>query len=215
MYVIDNNSLDCTPRLFDNEAAVTLVETGKNLGFGAAHNVAIKKGVGKYHFIINPDIAVGTDILSDMADFMEENPDVVLAMPNILNSDGSIQFLPKKIPTLKYVFLGRLSEKVRDEYVMKNELSGKTEEIDFCSGCFMCIKGDVFEKLGGFDERYFMYMEDVDLTLRAKKYGKTVIVPEFSVRHLWKRESAKSLKMLLIHTKSVFKFFMRKKDLLK
>ena len=70
---------------------------------------------------------------------------------------------------------GRLNKKVRDEYVMKNELSGTTEEIDFCSGCFMCIRGDVFEKLGGFDERYFMYMEDVDLTLRAKKYGKTVI----------------------------------------
>ena len=79
----------------------------------------------------------------------------------------------------------------------------------------MCIRGEVFEKLGGFDDRYFMYMEDVDLTLRAKKYGKTVIVPKFSVCHLWKRESAKSLKMLLIHTKSVFKFFARKKDLLK
>lgn len=183
----------------------------KNKGFGAAHNVAIEKGIGKYHFIINPDIAINGDILSDMADFMEQNNDIALLMPQILNSDGTVQYLPKKVPTFKRVFLGRFSKGVRDEFVMKNELTGAVQEIDFCSGCFMCIRGEVFKNLGGFDKRYFMYMEDADLTLRAKEYGKTAIAPQFSVKHLWRRESSKSLKYLLIHTSSAFKFLLNKK----
>ena len=211
LYVIDNHSTDDTPALLKNIENICFIRTDKNIGFGAAHNIAIKEGLGKYHFVINPDIEIKSDVLSSLTDFMEQNTEVALSMPQILNTDGTIQYLPKKKPTFKRLFLGRLSSKIRDEYVMKGEIGENVTEIDFCSGCFMCVKGEVFKNLHGFDKRYFMYLEDVDLTLRAKRFGKTVIVPKIGVYHAWQRDSAKNLKLLFIHTKSAFKFLAKRK----
>lgn len=208
-YVIDNASTDDTVERISKIQGITIIQNKKNLGFGAAHNMPIKEGIGKYHFVINPDIEINGDILSDMADFLEENSDIVMAMPNILNPDKTVQYLPKKRPTFKRLYLGRFFKKYRDEYVMANTNFESVTDIDFCTGCFFGIKGSVFENLGGFDKRYFMYMEDVDLTLMAKKYGRVVIAPQFSVVHLWERESAKSLKYLFIHINSSLKFLRK------
>ena len=216
LYIIDNGSTDGTADYF-KDYDLTVIENGKNLGFGAAHNKALNLPLGKYHFIINPDIVIKSDVLSDMADFMEENPDVALMMPNILNGDGSVQYLPKEIPTARYLFLGRLArlggnfKKIREEYIWADREIADTADIDFVSGCFMCIKSEVFKALGGFDERYFMYLEDADLTLRAKKMGRAVINPNIAVTHSWERESAKKLKYLFIHLSSARKFLRRRR----
>ncbi len=210
LYIIDNGSTDGTLEFF-SDFDVTVIKNGKNLGFGAAHNKALGLPLGKYHFVINPDIKIESDVLSDMADFMDENPHICLAMPQILNFDGTIQYLPKQVPTAKNLFLGRLSDKIRREYVWADKKLTEPCEIDFCSGCFMCVKSDVFKALGGFDERYFMYLEDADLTLRAKKIGKTVINPAVSVTHMWERESSKKIKYLLIHISSAIKFLAKRR----
>lgn len=210
--VIDNASSDGTAEYFSADAETEFTENGRNIGFGAAHNKALQNGVGKYHFVVNPDIEINSDVLSDLADFMENNPDIVMAMPKILNSDGSQQFTPKEKPTFKRLYLGRLSrlggifKKIRDRYTWTDREIKAVTDIDFCSGCFFCIRGEIFEKLGGFDERFFMYLEDADLTLRAKKFGRVVINPDICVTHMWERESAKSLKYLFIHICSSFKF---------
>lgn len=210
LYIIDNGSLDGTVEFF-KDFDVTIIQNGKNLGFGAAHNKALNLPLGKYHFIINPDIKISSDVLSDMADFMEENKDICLAMPQILSSDGTVQYLPKEIPTARYLFLGRFFDKIRREYIWADKELKEPTEIDFCSGCFMCIKSESFVSLCGFDERYFMYLEDADLTLRAKKLGKAVINPNISVSHMWERESAKKLKYLLIHISSAIKFLRKRR----
>ncbi len=148
---------------------------------------------------------------------MENNKDVVMMMPQILNTDGSVQYLPKEIPTFKRLFLGRFFKNVRKEYVWQGREINEVTDIDFCSGCFFVIRGEIFKKLGGFDQRYFMYLVDADLTLRAKKYGRTVINHEINVFHEWERTSAKSLKYLFIHTASALKFlnkFKGRKDAL-
>lgn len=214
LYVFDNGSTDNTVSLLKSLDGVTLIENGKNIGFGAAHNLALKNELGEYHFVINPDITVDSDVLSDMTDYLGENEDIVMAMPKILNTDGTEQKLPKKVPTFKRLFLGRLSKKVRYEYILADKEITDPTEIDFCSGCFFGIKTAVFEKLRGFDERYFMYLEDADLTLRAKKQGKVVMLPQFLVTHKWERTSAKKLKYLIIHISSCFKFLKRRKKLL-
>lgn len=216
LYLIDNGSTDNTVDYF-KDFDVTVIENGKNIGFGAAHNKALGLPLGKYHFIVNPDIVIKSDVLSDMVDFMDQNPDIALSMPNILSSDGSVQHLPKEIPTTRFLFLGRLArfggifEKIRREYVWADREIKDTTDIDFVSGCFMCIKSEVFKNLGGFDERYFMYLEDVDLTLRAKKMGRAVINPHIAVTHSWERESAKKLKYLFIHLASADKFLRRRR----
>lgn len=210
LYIIDNGSVDGTQEYF-KDFDVTVIENGENLGFGAAHNKVLGVPLGKYHFIVNPDIVIKNDALSDMADFMEENPEVCLSMPDILNSDGTRQYLPKEIPTAKSLFLGRFCDKIRREYVWADKDFKEPCEIDFCSGCFMCIRSGVFKELGGFDKRYFMYLEDADLTLRAKKYGKTVMNTGASVIHMWERESSKKIKYLLIHISSAVKFLRKRR----
>lgn len=211
--VIDNNSSESLDPIKNTEGA-ELMELGENIGFGAAHNKILGAGIGKYHFVVNPDITVSDDVLSGMVDFMEENPDVSMLIPTVLNSDGSVQYLPKEIPTFKNIFLGRIFSSVRDEYVWKDKKIDAVTDVGFCTGCFFCIRGEVFEAMGGFDERYFMYLEDADLTLRAKKFGRTVIAPQFSVTHRWERASSKKIKFLLIHTVSALKFLLKKRKLL-
>lgn len=216
LYVFDNGSSDSTEEALKDKN-LNFIEINKNIGFGAAHNKILNYEMSDYHFIINPDIEIKSDVLSDIADFMDENPDIVLLMPKILNFDGTVQFLPKRKPTARYLFLGRLGrifkscEKIRDEYTRKNDDLSTLSDIDFCSGCFMCIRSDVFKSLKGFDERFFMYLEDADLTLRAQSFGRTVIAPQFEVTHIWDRSSAKKLKYFLIHLSSAFKFLFKRK----
>lgn len=214
--MFDNGSDDGTKEALKDEN-LSFVEIGKNIGFGAAHNKIFNYEMGDYHFIINPDIEISSDVLSGIADFMDENPDIALLMPRILNFDKTEQYLPKRKPSARYLFLGRLAgifkscAQIRDEYTRKNDKFDSVTDIDFCSGCFMCIRGEVFKALGGFDERFFMYLEDADLTLRAQSYGRTVIAPQFEVTHMWDRSSAKKLKYFLIHLSSAFKFLFKRK----
>lgn len=209
LYVIDNNSTDGTADFIEKMEIATVIKNSKNLGFGAAHNIVLNQPLGKYHFVINPDITINDDVISNMVDYFENNPNVVMAMPKILNTDGTEQKLPKERPTLKRLFLGRLSDKIRSEYVWAQKDITKPTEIDFCTGCFFCIRTEIFEKVLGFDQRYFMYLEDADLTLKAKLKGKVIILPQFSVTHTWERESTKSLKYLFIHIISSFKFLFK------
>ena len=209
LYVIDNNSNDNTAEFIEKTGLATVIKNPQNSGFGAAHNLSLQKELGKYHFVINPDITLTSDVLSDMVDYFEANPDVAMAMPKILNEDGSEQKLPKERPTFKRLFLGRLSGKIRGEYVWADKEIKDPCEINFCTGCFFIIRTDVFKKLNGFDERYFMYLEDADLALKAKQIGKVMMLPQFNVTHAWERESSKSLKYLLIHTAYCFKFLFK------
>lgn len=209
LYVIDNASTDGTADLIEKSGQAEVIRNSKNLGFGAAHNVVLSQELGKYHFVINPDITINSDVISDMVDYFESNPEVVMAMPKILNTDGTEQKLPKERPTFKRLFLGRLSDKIRSEYVWADKQIENPTEIDFCTGCFFCIRTDIFKKVCGFDERYFMYLEDADLALKAKSKGKVMILPQFCVTHAWERESSKSLKYLIIHIFSCFKFLFK------
>ncbi|MBQ8740412.1 MAG: glycosyltransferase family 2 protein [Clostridia bacterium] len=209
LYVIDNNSTDGTADLIESSGQAVVIRNSKNLGFGAAHNIVLSQELGKYHFVINPDITLKSDVISDIVDYLESNPDVVMATPRILNTDGTEQKLPKERPTFKRLFLGRLSDKIRSEYVWADKEITEPTEINFCTGCFFCIRTDIFKKVCGFDEQYFMYLEDADLALKAKSKGKVMILPQFCVTHAWERESSKSLKYLFIHIISCFKFLFK------
>lgn len=208
-YIVDNNSADDTVSRLEYQTSLKIIKLNKNIGFGAAHNKVIDLIESDYHFIINPDITVNCDVFADIVQYMEENRDVVMLMPKILSGDKTEQFLPKEVPNAKYLFLGRLSEKIRSQYVWQEKEISAPAEIDFCSGCFFCIRTSAFKKLGGFDERFFLYLEDADLTLRAKNLGKVMFLPDVCVTHLWNRGSAKNIRLLLIHITSCFKFLFK------
>ncbi len=212
LYISDNASCDDTLKIvkenFDN---VNIIENGRNIGFGAAHNSCLKKVNSKYHAVVNPDIVLSYDVLSSLCSYLDQHEDTVLVTPKVLFPDGSEQLLPKRRPKFKYLLARRLPifSKYADEYTMKNENLSSPTEVDFCSGCFFVIRTDAFKKLNGFDERFFMYMEDADLTLRAKQFGKTMFLPEENVIHCWERSSSKSLKYFLIHVSSYLKFLQK------
>ncbi len=213
VFIFDNASKIIDIRL--NSEADAFIRSEENLGFGAAHNKILQYEMGKYHAIVNPDITVDSDVLSALADVLDKNPDICMVTPKVMNTDGTEQKLPKRIPTMKYVFLGRLArlggyfKKVRDEYVRADENFCEITDIDFCSGCFFMIRSEVFREIGGFDERFFMYLEDADLTIRARRFGRVVYCPNISVEHLWERGSAKNLKLFVIHLISFFKFLRK------
>ncbi len=208
-YIIDNNSSDDTLSRLKDLKPLKIVRLPKNIGFGAAHNKIIEKVDSDYHFIVNPDITVSDDVFANIVDYMEAHPDVAMCAPDILNTDGTRQYLPKSKPTFRRLFLGRLSKKVRSEYVWRDREITAPCDVDFCSGCFLCVRTSVFKKLGGFDERYFMYLEDADLTLRVKSLGRTVFLPDIKVTHIWERGSHKNIKLLLLHTASCVKFLRK------
>ena len=178
VYVIDNASTDDTVNLIRaNFKDVNVIELDHNLGYGGGHNVAIRIVKSDYHAIINPDILLSENCISDMVDYMESNPNTVILTPKVLNMDGSEQFLPKKIPTYRFLISGRLpfksAKKTRSIYTMEDKKPTSPTDIDFCTGCFMFCRTSTLKTVGGFDERYFMYFEDADLTREMQKIGKT------------------------------------------
>ncbi len=214
IFVFDNGSTDNTKDVvFKADPDSIFTENKANLGFGKANNLVLPLINSEYHAIVNPDIRIENDVLSEICNYMDEHQDVVMATPKILFPDKSEQHLPKLQPKFIYLLARRTPffKKKALEYTMENKILDVPTEIDQCSGCFAVIRSDVFKKLNGFDERFFMYMEDADLTLRTKKYGKIMFLPQFHVIHEWERSSSKSLKYLMIHISSMFKFLWKHK----
>lgn len=215
IYVVDNNSSDGTckqvQQLFPN---CRIIGLSKNLGYGRGHNQAIQIVKSKYHAVINPDITFSTETISDLVSFMEDHPDIALCSPKILNTDGTEQHLPKRRPSLKYLlggFLekhGKVFKQWRREFTLADVKINEPTEIDFCSGCFMFFRTEALKKCGGFDDRYFMYFEDADLTREIQRYGKTVYNPNIEVTHGWKREN-RTFKGFSRQIISMFKYFFK------
>ena len=216
IYVVDNNSTDNTVEIIKQKfPEVTIIENRDNKGFGHGHNAILNQINSDYHFIINPDILFSDNIIKKISDFLDENADIAMVVPKFIYENGNEQFTPKLQPTLKYMLGGRFErfgnpfKRWRDEYTMRGKTISEPVDVGFCSGCFVAIRTDVFKKVGGFDERYFLYNEDADLTRMAKKYGRTVYAPQFVVTHLWERAYMKSPKYFLIQISSMFKYFYK------
>ncbi|MGI6269657.1 MAG: glycosyltransferase family 2 protein [Candidatus Howiella sp.] len=213
VYVVDNCSADGTADFVEEKYPdVRVIRSKENAGFGHGHNQALAYLDSRYHAVINPDIRLVEDVFSPLIAYLDSHSDCVLATPRILSPDGSEQKLPKRLPKLQYMFLGRLGrlfppfQKYRDAYTRANEIFEKPTEIEFCTGCFMLLRTEVFRALNGFDERFFMYLEDADLSRRAAAYGKLIFYPGVSAEHRWARASGKSFKFLRIHLDSIRKY---------
>ena len=144
---------------------------------------------------------------------MNKYSDIAAMSPKVMNFDNTEQYLPKKCPTIRYMLGGRLEHispifsAWRDKYTMKDQNITTVKDVDFCTGCFLVTRTNYIKKIGGFDERFFLYFEDADLTRRLKEFGRTVYNPHIQVLHEWKRESSKSYKMFIISLKSMIKYF--------
>lgn len=225
LYLVDNASPDhsgdtlqaalTNGRLSCGEnQAVRLIRSPKNKGFGGGHNLVLNELTSDYHFILNPDILVESDVLSDMADWMEQNPQAVMARPSLKFPDGREQILPlKKCSALALIYrqlpyLGFLKH-FHDRYVMADADLSKPTEIEFCTGSFSMLRTDAMKKIGGFDEGYFMYVEDADLTQKAWQEGKVYLLPQFTAIHAWHRAPHTDCAHFKMQTKSMLRYFSK------
>ena len=216
VYVIDNASSDGTADyIINNYPCARVIANKENLGFGRAHNLAIKNVHSKYHLIVNPDISVPENTIKDAIDYLKAHKDVAVLTPFVMNTDGTQQFLPKKNPSMKYMIGGMFEnkfafcKKLRDEYTMKNVAVTEPIDVEFCTGAFMITRTEALHAVGGFDETYFLHFEDADLTRELRKVGRAVYNPDIKVIHKWHRENKKINKSFWIALKSMF-IYMKK-----
>jgi len=190
---------------------------GLNAGYGRGHNKALCEcSESKYHVIINPDVVIAPTTIEVLSRYMDDNPDIGMVSPMVLNEDGTIQHLNKRYPTIFDLFARRfipktlhfLIEQRLDRYEMKDIGYVDICDVECISGCFMFCRTEILKAVCGFDDRYFMYFEDFDLSRKIQNIGfRTVYNPHATVTHLWERASHKSIKMTWIHIQSAFKYF--------
>lgn len=217
LYLVDNSPVGFNA--FEGWNAPDNVYTlslRRNLGYGRANNLAIRDSVSRhrYHLICNPDITLGEGLLGELYGLMEQRPDVGLCGPRIIAPDGSLQYLCKRAPTLIDLFIRRFLPanwfpKQRRRYEMRDYSYDREMEPLFVSGCFMFFRSSILGQLDGFDERYFLYLEDLDLSRRCQKIARNLYYPHNHVVHVHERGAHKSLKLLLIFGLSTFKYFMK------
>lgn len=216
-YIIDNSCDD----LFAGEIAALHEKRIKyiplkNPGFGAGHNAGISAALAagtSLHMIINPDISFEDGVLEKTADFMQANPDIGLLMPETLSPDGTLQYNCKLVPTpldliFKRFLPGFLKRRRMHRFTMQDYDHSMILDVPYLCGCFFAVSSGALKKCGLFDERFFMYPEDIDLTRRIFSAGyRTVYYPEVSVIHAHQRESYKNIRMLWIHIVNMIRYF--------
>ncbi len=173
-------------------------------GFGANHNSAFKSNQGKWFCVLNPDIRLKADPFPNLLECFQDNR-VAVAAPLIVDQDGNIEDSARRLPSPLSIVKKAFQHNFRQDY----EVGGQTFIPDWVAGMFMLISSDCFEQIGGFNEKYFLYYEDVDLCTRLKLAGyKIVLCAGVSAVHHARRESHRSLKHFLSHLRSVIRFFI-------
>lgn len=219
IYVVDNSATDSLGDFVRSlSGKVEYIHGQGNVGYGAAHNIAIRLAIArgaKYHIVLNPDIEFQSGDIQLMAEYMDRHPDVGWLMPRVVYPDGQLQYLCKLLPTpmdlIGRRFLGFLPFVKKRDHRFEMRDSGYDREIDppFSSGCFMFLRTDTLRTVGMFDDRIFMYGEDLDLSRRIYTYERwtTRFWPEVTIVHAHNKESYRNRKLLWIHMKSIAYYF--------
>ena len=217
IYLVDNSPLNESLDSFRNfSPKICYISNPINTGFGAGHNLAIQRALeinSDYHIVINPDIYFECGVIEKLTLFMNSYEDVGLVMPKVLYPNGELQYLCKLLPT-PFDLLGRRFLPCKKYIRYRNEryelrFLGYDKEIEVpsLSGCFMFIRVSVLKQIGGFDERFFMYAEDLDLCRRIGQVSKTMYYPGVCVFHGYAKGSYTNKKLLKYHICSIIKYF--------
>lgn len=217
--VIDNHSRDGSAEMVASEFPwVRLFTMGQNLGFTGGHNLALRERKGRHAFLLNSDATVHPGALRTLLDYLAAHPDCGMLGPKLLNPDGSLQFSCRRFPNpvaamFRNTFLGRLFPKNRytRDYLMQDWDHDKEREVDWVSGAAFLVNGDLMDKIGTFDDAFFMYCEDVDWCWRAWKAGfKVVYVPQAVVTHAIGKSTDKAAnRMILRFHVSMLRFYTK------
>ena len=216
LFLVDNSPTDYFKNIF-NDNRIEYIHNPSNPGFGAAHNIILKKSIENnttYHLVLNPDVYFSVGTLEGIIDFMNKHSDVGNLMPMVCYPDGSIQYLCKLLPT-PYDWIGRrfnpikkIVENRNNKFELRFTNYDKLMEVPYLSGCFMFLRIDALRETGLFDEGIFMYGEETDLCRRLiTKHFKTIYFPKVKVFHEFEKGSHKSFRLTWIGIKSAIYYF--------
>lgn len=187
-----------------------------NLGFGAAHNKAIAEALSEgfeFHLLANPDIEFGPDAVAILARFLEQNSDVGAVVPKVFYPDGEVQHLCKLLPSPKDLIFRRFFPRLYEQagwlagYELRNTGYQRVMPVPALSGCFVLLRCSILRQVGSFDERFFMYLEDVDLSRRIGSVSRTIFCPDATVIHEYGKGSYRNPRLLWYHIQSAVKYF--------
>jgi len=184
------------------EPRVSYYYPNRNLGYGRAHNIALRasRGRARYNLVMNTDIAYSPDVVTRLKQFLDLDAKCGLAGPQVHFPDGSLQHVCRMLPTPFNMILRRFlprtawTERIDSNYELRWWDHQTVANIPYFQGSFMMLRTELCNELGGFDERFFLYGEDIDLTRRIHKIAETLYVPDVHITHEYRRYSNRSLR---------------------
>ncbi len=189
------------------------VDAHANLGFGKANNVALNMVDSQYHVFVNPDILFISDALTPLKIFMDVHQDAGMCIPRMVDTEGKpLKVYRRGVTVLdafnRMILKNRLHK--RDYWhTMCDEDYSRPFRVPFGQGSFLFARTDLLKQLGGFDDSFFMYLEDADLCRRVNQVSQLVYCPDVTVIHKWEQGSHKSLRLFEEHLKSYITYFKK------
>ena len=197
---------------------IELVQGHGNIGYGAAQNLALQRSAADFHLVLNPDVVLDGDALLQGLRFLETNADAVMAVPQGFDPDGRYAALAKRAPSILVLLLRALSVKASrgffgrcvGRYTYSDRLpSDRPERVELASGCCMFCRTAALKAVGGFDERYFLYFEDYDLSRRIGAHGRIYEVPGVRICHHGGRTAHRGIRRIARFLRSGVRYFDR------
>lgn len=189
IWVLDNDSKDGSPQMVEEKfPEVKLIKSEKNLGFAKGQNQVLKQVKDKYVVLLNPDTQFENNFIDEMVNFMEKNPNCLISGGKLVDFNNRLESNGGDFPfgaalfnwLFNLEFLGNTFSLHRND----KEYYSVAHEVDWVSGTMMVLRRESLEKIGYFNEDFFMYFEDVELCYRAKKsWGKVMINPDVIIKH--------------------------------
>lgn len=218
LVIFDNASPNQTLEKLRGQCKAEYIQHDLNLGFGAGHNRALQHcPESDYHLILNPDVEIHPGTLEALIAYMGKHSEVGVVSPSILNENGTTQYLNKLPPTVFDLFARRflpgflqktdIIAKRMYYFTMRDKGYDHPIQVPYMTGCFMLFRRSVFEQIGGFDERYFMYMEDADISMKVNQCSRAMYVPAGTITHRWARGSHKSWRLTWENIRAAWKYF--------
>ena len=216
IYLVDNSEHKADhPWLETKRSKLRYMFNGANLGYGSAHNVAIRESVfykTTFHLVLNSDIQVKATDINQMVEWMAGYPEVGQLMPRVVNKDGQQQYLAKRLPSPWNVFARRflpawMTARSNRRYELRDLDLTRPINAPYLSGCFMLLRTEAVLEAGLFDERYFMYPEDIDLTRTIHRRWLTLYQPQWTIIHAHRQASYSDRRMLWIHIQNLCRYF--------
>lgn len=192
---------------------IEYIDVGKNLGFGKGHNFVLKLIDSEYHAIVNPDILLCEDSLSKIVMWMDEHRDVGMTIPVIIDENGNRQQVYRQELTVfdmfNRMFLKGAFRAREKKHTMQNMDYSKPFRVPFGQGSFLVVRSELLKKMGGFDEKFFMYVEDADLCKRVNQISKLMYYPGTKVIHKWEKGSHGNKMLFKYHIESMICYFKK------